>query len=166
MRGFTGWLRAPLVLQLAALATALVVPGLQLFIVAFFALHAHTLHGPSRPRGRRSRRRFAGNAPTRRHPAPPPPAPARDPLEVALERIRENPLDGDAHFDLGVELLQAGDLESALPHLDRSFRLMPVTILKLLGDPTYAPVLENPSVRDLLGRYHREQQRKLWAGYA
>ncbi len=98
-------------------------------------------------------------------PKPPDPAPAAT-LDELVERAQKSPLDGEAQFVLGVELFRRGQPDIALRHLDRSFRLQPGGIMRLLEDPELAPMRDHGEVRQLLGRYHREQQRRVWAGYA
>lgn len=87
-------------------------------------------------------------------------------VEDLFGRVRSHPLDGQAHFQLGVELIRLGVPEVALHHLNRSFRLRPDALLRLLEDPAYVVLRGREDVRRLLRQFHREQQRRIWAGYA
>lgn len=95
-----------------------------------------------------------------------PPAPAGPTLEQLVDRVQAAPLDGEAHFQLAVELMRRGEPKLALRHFERSFRLVPDTILRLLENPEFRPLLQDEDVRRILRRFHRDQQRKIWAGYA
>lgn len=87
-------------------------------------------------------------------------------VEELVERVQRHPLDSDAQFHLGVRLIQAGQASMAVRHLERSFRIDQNGILRLLENPDYRDALAHPDVRDLLARIQREQQRRVWAGYA
>lgn len=94
--------------------------------------------------------------------------PAASPTVATLNRARltKNPNDAAAHFELGVLWLRGARRANALGHLYRAFRLDASLVLRILTDPTLVPVREDPDVRGLLKEYYREQQRKVWAGYA
>lgn len=83
-----------------------------------------------------------------------------------LERVRTNPLDGIARFELGIALLKADHLELGLKHLDRAFRLFPEALLRFLEDPAFGPLRQRDEVKRILRRFQRDQERRLWMGYA
>ncbi len=93
--------------------------------------------------------------------APPPPS-----LADLVQRVRERPNDGPAQFALGVEFFEAGHREKSLRHLERAFRLAPEVVLHLLNDPRYGAVRSDDDVRRILKRFHRDLQRRIFAGYA
>lgn len=133
--------------------------GVVLGAITVGALGAHTIALPRRPRA-------VPSTPPAGVPPPTPPTPAANDVEGLMKRVRDQPFDGGAHFQLAMELLRRGEVPVAVRHLDRSFRLAPDGILRLLEDPQYAPVRERSEVRQVLARIHREQQRRIWAGYA
>lgn len=87
-------------------------------------------------------------------------------LETLLRRIDVNPFDGEARFHLGLELLRRGNDALGLRHLAQGFRYHPAGILRLLQDPDLAPIRDHVEVRRLLKRFHRDQSRRVWTGYA
>lgn len=99
-----------------------------------------------------------------------PPAPSGDVPERTADKlmreVRERPLDGEAHFLLGIQLLRQDDPKRALPHLARSFRLRPDLIVRLLEDESLRLVRDDPRVRVLLRAVQRENQQRVWSGYA
>lgn len=80
--------------------------------------------------------------------------------------VRLAPLDAKAQFEFGVELFRRGDVVRALNHLERAFRLEPERLLRFLQDSRFAWIRGDARVLDLLRGIHREQQRRVWAGYA
>lgn len=97
-----------------------------------------------------------------------PPAPeGRLPDDAAglLAHVQKQPLDSEAHFRLGVALVREQGT-TGLRHLDRAFRLQPEGILRFLEDPEYAPIRDRDDVRHMLRRIHRDNQWKIWGGYA
>lgn len=89
-----------------------------------------------------------------------------DALVELLRRLDADPFDADVRFDLGVELTRRGHEEMGSKHLDRSFKIAPQGILKLIADPTLAPVRETPEVERVLRAHHREHTRRIYAAYA
>lgn len=87
-------------------------------------------------------------------------------IDAILAQVRENPLNGEARFHLGIALYRDNKPSEALRHLDRSFRLSPEALLKFLESPQYAEIRSRPEMRVLLQRFHREQHWKVWASYA
>jgi hypothetical protein len=141
------------VAQAAGVWTSLAVGALTIGV-----LGVHTFRAPGRLRS-------AAAPPAAPAPAPPP-AEEKLGLPELIERAQKEPLNSGLQFDLGVELIKIGRADVGLRALDRSFRLEPGGILKLLEDPELAPLRERHEVRLLLGRFQREQHRKVWAGYA
>lgn len=95
---------------------------------------------------------------------PQPPAPPQ--FEELADRVAQNALDGEAQVLLGVELLARGERAAGLVHLERGIRLLPVAVLHLLKAPELDWLRHDEGVRRVLRRFHRDQQRRLWTGYA
>lgn len=87
-------------------------------------------------------------------------------VEGMLAKVRDEPLNGEARFHLGVALLKAERSREGLRHLAQSFRLSPESLLRFLESPDYEDVRRRHEVRALLGRIQREQHWKIWGGYA
>lgn len=122
-------------------------------------------------RALRFRSQGAAKPPAPPTPGPAPAAPAQPPLDPkdvggALERVRADPLDGPARFALGIALLHSDQADEAARHLERSFRLSPESLLKFLEAPEFAEHRQRKEVRGVLARIHREQNWKVWSGYA
>jgi len=124
--------------------------------LAVSVLGVQTYRGPRRAR----------IAPPPTSPLVGPPAPEILDLGQLIERAQKQPLDGELQFRLGVELFRVGRPDVGLRAIDRSFRLHPPAVVRLLEDPELASIRDSHEIRQLLGRFQREQHRKVWAGYA
>lgn len=100
------------------------------------------------------------------HPPSSPPIPPTPALSDLVLRVRANPLDGEARLQLGLELVRSGQVEAGAGHLSRSFRLYPPGIMRVLEDPDLQPIRDLPEVRQVLRRFQREHQQRMWTGYA
>lgn len=94
-----------------------------------------------------------------------PEAPAAPGVDELRQRVKDQPANGEAHFELGVALWHAGEASTALAYLERAFRLRPDQVLRVLEDPRFESLRASDDLRRLLRRYQRDQQRTLWTGY-
>lgn len=87
-------------------------------------------------------------------------------LQALLARVQRVPHDAEACFLVATQLLMQGSQEMGLRYLDRSLRLNPLHVLRLLQEADLAPVREHPEVQALLKRLKNDYDRRAWTGYA
>ncbi len=117
---------------------------------------------------RRGRREMVLDTPAEPKPAteiPAIPAPTVSLADLA-RHVQNQPLDAAGQFAIGVEFLRNGDVPRGIRHLELSVRMDPAGLLVILDHEDLEDVRRNPDVRRFLRRYHDEQQRRLWSGYA
>lgn len=98
--------------------------------------------------------------------APVAPAVSRLGIQALMMRVEKVPGDADACFALATQLLLQGLHDSGLRYLDRSLRLNPLHVVRLLQDGELAPIRANPEVRAMLRRMKTDYDRRAWTGYA
>lgn len=91
---------------------------------------------------------------------------SRGSLAELIQIAQNRPLDGELQFQLAVQLLRAEEYDHGLARLDLAFRLLPENVLPFLEEPAFAPLRERPDVRDVLRRFQRTYNERLWTGYA